>query len=148
MGETSARPRQDGKFPALIKFQADADLDYDIVVAVRRHEPAIDFASAADNKLAGVSDPEVLDRAANQNRILITHDRRTMPEHFRNRIAEGKSSPGVFMVSQFAPIGPILDSIVMVWAASDASEWRDQIFHLPSLSRHAFSGAWHDNSDG
>jgi hypothetical protein len=124
----------------LIKFQADADLDHDIVVAVRRREPAIDFASAADCKLAGVPDPEVLERSANQNRILITHDRRTMPQHFRDRIGKGESSPGVFIVSQFGPIGPVLDVIVMVWAASEASEWRDQLFYLPSLSRHAFSG--------
>jgi hypothetical protein len=118
-----------------MKFQADADLDHDIVVAVRRQEPAIDFASATDSDLAGVPDPGVLERATIENRILVTHDRRTMPQHFRDRLNAGKSSPGVFIVSQFSPIGPVLDSIVMVWATSDGAEWRDQIFHLPSLSK-------------
>ena len=67
-----------------IRFQADADLNLDIVTAVRRREPAIDFATAADAKFEGVSDPEVLERAAKENRILVSHDRRTMLHHFRS----------------------------------------------------------------
>ena len=123
----------------MIRFQADADLDHDIVVAVQRREPAVDFASAADSGLIGLPDPDVLEIAARQDRILVTHDRRTMPGHFRDRLNEGESSPGVFIVSQCAPIGPDVEAIVMVWAVSDAAEWRDQVFHLPSLSRHVFA---------
>jgi hypothetical protein len=122
----------------LIRFQADADIHHGIVVAVRRREPAIDFASAVDRELIGVPDPDVLEIAAGQDRILITHDRRTMLYHFRNRLEDGKSSPGVFLVSQFAPLGSVIDALVMVWAASDSAEWHDQVRHLPSLSRHVF----------
>ena len=122
----------------MIRFQADADIHHGIVVAVRRREPAIDFASAADSKLDGVPDPEVLEIAASQDRILITHDRRTMLDHFRSRMESGKASPGVFLVSQFAPFGPVIEALVMVWAASDPGEWQNQIRHLPSLSRHMF----------
>jgi hypothetical protein len=123
----------------LIKFQADADLHQRIVVAVRQRESAIDFASAADSELEGVPDPEVLEIAANRCRILITHDRQTMLEHFRRRLADGKSSPGVFLVSQFAPLGPVVEALVMVWAVSDAVEWQNQVHHLPSMSRHVFA---------
>jgi len=122
----------------LTRFQADAGVHHRIVVAVRRREPAIDFASAVHSELAGVPDPDILEIAASQGRILITHDRQTMLEHFRRRLEEGKSSPGVFLVSQFAPLGPVVEAIVMVWAASDAVEWRDQVHHLPSMSRHVF----------
>jgi hypothetical protein len=122
----------------LIRFQADADVHHGIVVAVLGREPAIDFASAADSKLEGVTDPDVLELSAVQNRILVTHDRRTMLEHFRKRLESGKSSPGVFLVSQFAPLGPVVEAMVMVWAASEAAEWRNQVHHLPSLSRHVF----------
>ena len=79
----------------MIRFQADADVHHGIVVAVRRREPAINFASAADSELEGVSDPDVLEIAASQGRILITHDRRTMLEHFPRRLQEEKSSPGL-----------------------------------------------------
>ena len=115
----------------MIRYQADADIHQGIVVAVRRREPAIDFASAADSKLEGVSDPDVLEIAGSQGRILITHDRRTMLDHFRNRLQEGKSSPGVFLVSQFAPLGPVVEALSMVWAASDSAEWQNQVVICP-----------------
>jgi hypothetical protein len=123
----------------LIRFQADADIRAQIVVAVRSREPAIDFASALDSNLEGLSDPEVLDIAADQGRILVTHDRRTMPTFFRRRLEAGQTSPGLFLVSQFAPLGPVVEVLVMIWAASDEAEWQNQVRHLPSLSRHVFS---------
>jgi hypothetical protein len=123
----------------LIAFQADADLDHDIVVAVRRLEPTVDLASAAEGGLIGLADPEVLEAAARQGRILVTHDRRTMPGHFRDRLDEGRSSPGVFIVSQFEPIGPVVEVLTLVWAASESAEWQNQVRHLPSLSLHAFT---------
>jgi hypothetical protein len=101
-----------------IRFQADSDLKLSIVKAVRLIEPAIDFASAQDAKLEGVGDPEVLDLAASQNRILGSHDRRTMPHHFRNRLAEGKSSPGLLIAAQQAPVSPKADGRVLQPSAS------------------------------
>jgi hypothetical protein len=61
-----------------------------------------------------------------------------MPDHLRSRLKEGKSSPGVFLVSQSAPLGPVVEALVMVWAASDSAEWQNQVRHLPSLSRYLF----------
>jgi hypothetical protein len=61
-----------------IRFQADNDLKFGIVRAVRRSEPAIVFASAHDAGLEGVGDPELLERAASENLVLVSHDRRTM----------------------------------------------------------------------
>jgi predicted nuclease of predicted toxin-antitoxin system len=58
-----------------IRLQADADLNFDIVKAVRQQEAAIDFASAADSQLRGIKDPELLERAAVANRVLVSHDR-------------------------------------------------------------------------
>ena len=61
-----------------------------------------------------------------------------MVNHFRTRMEEGKSSPGVFLLSQFVPIGPVVEALVMVWAASEPVEWENQLRYLPSLSRHVF----------
>ena len=61
----------------MIRFLADADFNHVIVKGCRRHEPALDFLSANEAKLQGVPDSEVLALAAEQNRILVTHDRQT-----------------------------------------------------------------------
>jgi hypothetical protein len=73
-----------------IRFQADNDLRFAIVKAVRRREPAIDFASAHEAGLEGVGDPELLERAARDERVLVSHDRRTMIKHFRSRLGSAK----------------------------------------------------------
>ena len=65
-----------------IRYQADADLNEDIVTGARRRAPEIDFQTAREAHLENLKDPEVLALAAQLGRILVTHDRRTMPTHF------------------------------------------------------------------
>jgi Domain of unknown function (DUF5615) len=121
-----------------IRFQADADLNFDIVKAVRRREPGIDFASAIDAELEGIADAEILERAANEHRVLVSHDRRTMLHTFRNRLKAGKFSHGLLIVSQGAPIGPVVEAIIVLWSVCDPAELRDQVYHVPSLIHHVF----------
>lgn len=113
-----------------ITFQADADLDEDIIWGVKRHEPLIDFQTADEAGIRGLADRLVLETAANENRILISHDRRTMPRHFAHFIRE-RESPGVFIVSQSARISRLIDDIILVWFASDSEEWVNIISELP-----------------
>ena len=122
-----------------IRFQADNDLKFGIVKAVRRREPTIDFVSAQEAGLDGVGDPELLDRAATEGRVLVSHDRRTMIAHFRAHLAAGKSGPGLPIVSQGALIGDVVEALVSVWALANPAELRDQAYYLPSLSRHFFT---------
>jgi Domain of unknown function (DUF5615) len=78
-----------------IRFLADADLDYAIVQGVRRREPAIDFKSANDAGLEGSPDVGVLEVAAEEGRVLVSHDKGAMPIHFAARSHHGLKSPGV-----------------------------------------------------
>jgi hypothetical protein len=115
----------------MIRFLADADFNHAIVKGCRRHEPAMDFLSANEAKLEGVPDPNVLALAAEQDRILVTHDRQTMPWHFAEFLMSGRSCPGLFLVSQQAPIGEVIDALLLIWAASDAEEWKNRIVNIP-----------------
>jgi Domain of unknown function (DUF5615) len=116
----------------MIRFLADADFNHAIVRGCRRHEPAMDFLSANEARLEGVPDPDVLAIAAEQNRILVTHDRQTMPQHFGAFLMTGRSSPGVFLVSQHAGIGEVIDVLLLIWAASDPADWRNRIVNIPA----------------
>src|SRR5712692_9640602 len=115
----------------MIRFLADADFNHAIVKGCRRHEPAMDFLSANEAKLQGVHDSDVLALAAEQNRILVTHDRQTMPRYFGEFLTIRGFSPGVFLVSQYTPIGEVIDELLLIWAASDADEWKDRIVSIP-----------------
>ncbi len=95
-----------------IRFQADNDLKFGIVKAVRRQEPTVDFVSAQEAGLDAVPDPLLLDRAAAEGRVLVSHDRRTMIDHFRDHLAAGKSSPGLLIVSQGSAIGDVAEALI------------------------------------
>ena len=114
-----------------VRFLADEDLDADIVAGLRSREPAIDIVDVKTAGLRGTKDPVLLELAAEQERILITHDRRTIVSHVRERAAAGKRNPGVFIVPQRAGIGEIVETVLLVWAASQAEVWRDRIVYLP-----------------
>jgi hypothetical protein len=112
------------------RFQADADFNHKIVVGLRRREPSVDFLSARDGDVIGLADPDVLRVASEAARILVSHDRQTMPRHFA-RFIQGRSSPGVLIVSQDHEIGAAIDDLILVWATTDASEWVNRIGYLP-----------------
>jgi hypothetical protein len=88
-----------------VRFLADADLNKAIVSGVLRREPSLDFLNAQAAGLRGTNDPEVLALAAEQHRVLVSHDVGTMPAHFRVFRSAGKRSAGVFLVPQSLDIG-------------------------------------------
>lgn len=100
------------------------------MTGVLRREPAIDFQTALAAKLEGIQDSEVLVIAARQNRILVTHDRRTMPSEFAAFISNNQS-PGVIIVSRRLAIDAVIDELVLIWAASSSEEWLNRIAKLP-----------------
>ncbi len=114
-----------------IRFLADASLHHGIISGCLRREPAIDFLSAITAKLEGIGDPEVLRIAADDDRILVTHDFQTMPGHFANFLMEKGESPGVFLVKQRTAIGRVVEALLLVWAASSPDDWRNRILEIP-----------------
>jgi hypothetical protein len=114
-----------------IAFLADEDLDADIVDGLRSREPALDIVDVKTAALRGTKDPDLIRLSAFQNRVLITHDRRTMPRHFREWLAAGSHHPGLFVVRQRASIGVIVESLLLAWGASQAEEWYGRIVYLP-----------------
>ncbi|MDR9893624.1 DUF5615 family PIN-like protein [Aetokthonos hydrillicola Thurmond2011] len=113
-----------------IRYQADADLNQAIVTGVLRREPTIDFQTAFAARLEGVKDPQVLAIAAQQGRVLVSHDRKTMPLEFAEFITSNQSS-GVIIVSRKLPIEVIIEELLLIWAASSAEEWVNRIAKLP-----------------
>jgi hypothetical protein len=112
------------------RFQADADLNQTIVLAVLRQEPGIDFRTAADAGLAGVPDGEVLALAARTGRLLVSHDFRTMPKHFAEFL-QTASSPGVLLVPQSLPTAAAAEEILLIWSVTSLEEWAIRLVYLP-----------------
>jgi uncharacterized protein DUF5615 len=115
-----------------IRFLADEDINAHIVQGLRTREPAIDILDVKTGGLRGMQDPDLLELAAHQDRILITCDRHTMTQYFRDRLDAGKPGTALFVLPQ-APsaVGEIVESLLLIWTASQAEEWRNRIVYLP-----------------
>jgi hypothetical protein len=78
-----------------------------------------------------MNDPEVLALAAERQRVLVSHDVGTMPAHFRAFSKAGKHSAGVFLIPQSLDVGAAIEELLLIWLASEASEWEGRLAWLP-----------------
>ena len=114
-----------------VRFLGDENLDYVIVQGLRLRQPQIDILTAVHAGILGFPDPAVLAFAAEHDRILLSHDKRTMPHHFAAFLAEGNQIPGVMLVSRKVTIGQAIEALLLVWEASSHEEWRNLVTRLP-----------------
>jgi hypothetical protein len=110
----------------IISYQADADLNQAIVTGVRRQERWIDFQTANAAGLKGVKDSEVLAIAAQQERILVSHDLKTMPSEFAKFIRSNYST-GLIIFPQKLPVEVAIKELLRIWAMDSPEEWVDRI---------------------
>jgi len=84
-----------------------------------------------DVDLSGTSDPIVLAWAAQDGRVVLTHDVSTMTAHAYARVTSSLPMPGVFAVSQLAPISQVIEELVLLAQCSLPGEWEGQVRYVP-----------------
>jgi predicted nuclease of predicted toxin-antitoxin system len=113
------------------RFLADHDLNEHIVDGVLRREAALEFTRLREVDLSDKPDAEVLAFAADSGFIVVSHDVNTMPAQAYARSAAGQPMCGLVMVHQAQAIAPVIESLLLIWSASEAEEWQDQVRFLP-----------------
>lgn len=93
--------------------------------------PDLDIVRVQDVGLSGADDPSVLEWAAEQGRIVVTHDISTLAKYALDRVAAGYTMPGVFEVRPVAPIGQAIDDLILLAECSFEGEWDGQVRFLP-----------------
>ena len=63
--------------------------------------------------------------------MLLTHDRKTIPDLAYERLQEGQSMPGVVVVSTALSIGAAIEEITLVIEGTFDDEWEGQVLHFP-----------------
>jgi uncharacterized protein DUF5615 len=114
-----------------LRFLADEDFDNDILRGMLHRLPNLDIVRAQDVGLSGALDPRVLEWAAMEGRVLLTHDVSTMTAHAYARITSDLRMPGVFAVSQLGPISQVIEDLVLLAECSLPGEWEGQVRYVP-----------------
>jgi hypothetical protein len=115
-----------------VRFVLDENFDNTILRGVLRLYPEFDFVRAQDvPEMAGKDDPTLLAWAAEQERVLLTHDVRTVTKHAYERIAEGQPMPGVVEVKRGTPYAETIEDIIILADIGDPEELANKIIYLP-----------------
>jgi predicted nuclease of predicted toxin-antitoxin system len=77
----------------MLRLLIDQDLDHDILRGLIRRIPQLDVVTAFEIGMREATDAQLLIRAAQEGRIIVTHDRQTMPTHAAHLMSKGEISP-------------------------------------------------------
>src|SRR5581483_5598346 len=106
----------------MLRFLADQNFNAIIVRGLRRRNPGCDIVMIQDTEADGAKDPEVLRWAARESRVLLTHDRATMPAFAYSRATGGEPMPGVVVVDGRLGVGSAMDDILLIAECMSAEE--------------------------
>jgi Domain of unknown function (DUF5615) len=116
----------------MLKFLADENFNNDIVRGLIRENPQIDIIRVQEVSLVSVEDPVILEWAAKEDRILLTHDVHTMPAFAYDRVKDGLPMPGVFAVRKAGtPLGQAISELRFLAEGSFDSEYNGLVIYVP-----------------
>lgn len=114
-----------------LRFVADENLDERLVLAVLRRFHRWNFVRVRDVGLGGCADRDLLQWAARQRRIVVTHDARTMPAAAYARVSAHLPMPGVLIIPTDATARKVIDDLVLVAEAGRPADFRGRVVFLP-----------------
>lgn len=115
----------------MIRLAADENFNNAIVWGLLRRNPAVDVVRVQDVGLRGAKDPAVLEWAAQEDRILLTHDENTMIGYAYDRVVSGRPMAGVFHVRRETPLGRVIEDLLTLVECSRDGEWSGHVRFLP-----------------
>ncbi len=115
----------------MIRYLADENFDGKVVGGLRRRSQEVDILTVQEAGLSAAEDPDMLSWAAEQDRVILTHDVRTMTRFAIERIAQGLRMPGVLEVNRSLGRGRAIEQLLTIAIASFDGEYEGQIHYLP-----------------
>jgi predicted nuclease of predicted toxin-antitoxin system len=115
----------------VLRFLADECFNGDLFRAISARHPGLDIVRAQDVGLGAERDPEVLAWAAEQGRLVLSHDVNTLVGFAYDRTRVGQPMPGVVEVPRTISIEAAATDILILAECSREGEWEGQVIYLP-----------------
>ncbi len=114
-----------------MRLLTDENFNGAILRGLMRRLPKLDIVRVQDVGLTHTDDPDILEWAANERRILLTHDVATITMYAYERVNQGLPMIGVVEVIATAPIGKIIDDLELFVCCSEPEEYEGQVLFIP-----------------
>lgn len=79
----------------------------------------------------GTLDPEILVWCEENEFLLVTNNRKSMPAHLQDHLEHGRHATGIFILNAEMSVGETVEELILIASASSAEEYQDQIIYLP-----------------
>src|SRR5438128_11693828 len=106
----------------MLRLLADENFHGDIVRGLLLRQSDLEIVRVQDVGLAGADDPDILAWAAENNRIVLTHDRATMSDYAHERGGAGEGMAGVFVLNDRCPVRRAIEESARMAAGTERGE--------------------------
>lgn len=118
-----------------MEFIADENFSGLVIRGLRRRYPDISIVTVQEVGLDATADPDLLEWAAKNERVVVTHDVKTMVRFAKERVMVGKRMPGLVEAGRRLTVRGVIEDLAILATCSLPGEWEAQVIYLP-LSRH------------
>lgn len=115
----------------MIKILFDQNFNGKILRGLKERIPELDGVAAYEVGISAYSDPQLLTWAANENRVILTHDAKTFPIFAYERMEKGEKMSGVIVVPDKMPIGAAIDELELIILGRFENEWENNVTRIP-----------------
>lgn len=115
----------------MLRILIDENLDQRILRGLRRQFPPLDYVTVQELELAGASDESLLAWAAENQRVILTHDVNTVTKHAYERVGAGELMAGVIVVPEDLAIGTAIEELLLLLECCEAEELENQVKYVP-----------------
>ena len=115
------------------RFLLDENLSPRLKLAILRLKSEIDILRVGDMNApdSGTLDPDILIYLEQSKRILLTDNRKSMPEHLQTHWASDGFIWGLFWLRPKATIKELAEEILLIWETTEADEWKNKLIWIP-----------------
>ena len=115
----------------MISFLADENLKRKIVTGLLRRNPSVDVVRVQDAGLTGVDDRILLEWAARQDRVLLTHDVQTLVGFAWEFVRLGRPMSGVIVLGRNLRVSQAVEELLLITECSEPEDWAGVVAYLP-----------------
>ena len=116
-----------------VRFLLDENLSPDFKTSLLNFNSKIDILRVGEDNAPpfGTIDPDVLNYVELSQRLLVTNNRCSMPEHLKSHWDNAGHIWGLLWLRPSANLKVWVEELYLIWEVSEAEEWIDRVDWIP-----------------
>ncbi|AGY60069.1 DUF5615 family PIN-like protein [Gloeobacter kilaueensis] len=116
-----------------LQFLIDENLSNQYCIQLLRRSPQLVVHAIGQEGVPGYGapDPEILRWCEDNDFVLVTEDRRSMPGHLEAHLAAGGHVPGILTLRPWASMGEVIEELLLLADVAVPDDLRDQLVFIP-----------------